>query len=158
MGTGERLLATGSLVLSIATLGTSPNAGSSGGKVLEAIEDVAENSITGSKKAGTTSKLTADDAGGGEARFVVEPNGTVVDTDATPRGSFDQPDGGRTDVLQREDHGAGLSHTHDPKVNTNPETGETFVNGLEKPGRPVSKQDVDNIQSGAATRSKPKGR
>ena len=76
----------------------------------------------------------------------------------TPRGSYDQPGGGRTDILQREDHGAGLSRTHDPIVNTYPRTGETFVNGRQQPGRSVSAQDVANIQSGAATPSAPKKR
>lgn len=92
------------------------------------------------------------------ARFIVEPNGNVVDLDATPRGSYDQPNGGRTDVLQSEDHGAGYSHTHDPILNTNPSTGETFVNGTESPGRAVSAEDVGNIKSGMASRSKPKKR
>ena len=87
------------------------------------------------------------------ARFVAEPNGTVVDTSNTPTGSFDQPDGGRTDILQRDDHGAGLSHTHDPIVNTDPSTGATFVNGRQDPGRPVSSEDLNNIQDGTAPRS-----
>jgi RHS repeat-associated protein len=91
-------------------------------------------------------------------RFVGEPNGTLVDTEATPRGSYDQPNGGRTDVLQGEDHGAGQSHTHDPIVNTNPKTGKTFVNGRQQPGRPVSAEDVKNIIEGVATPSAPKGR
>src|SRR4051812_35670874 len=44
-----------------------------------------------------------------EARFVSQPDGHLVDTHATPKGSYVQPSGGRTDILQREDHGAGLS-------------------------------------------------
>jgi RHS repeat-associated protein len=55
-----------------------------------------------------------------KARFIGEPNGNLVDTHSTPRGSYIQPNGGRTDVLQGEDHGAGHSHTHDPIVNTSP--------------------------------------
>jgi hypothetical protein len=92
------------------------------------------------------------------ARFISQPDGTLVDTAATPRGSYKQPNGGRTDILQGEDHGAGLSHTHDPKLNVNPKTGQTFFNGLQKPGRPVSADDVANIRSGAATTAEPKGR
>jgi len=91
-------------------------------------------------------------------RFISQPDGRVVDTHATPQGSYKQPNGGRTDILQAEDHGAGLSHTHDPKVNVNPETGESFVNGLMKPGRPVSAVDVENIVSGDAPLANPKGR
>lgn len=44
------------------------------------------------------------------------------------------------------------------KVNTNPVTGETFINGLEKPGRPVSAGDVQNIMDGTAKPAPPKGR
>jgi RHS repeat-associated protein len=94
----------------------------------------------------------------GDARFIVEPNGTVVDTHSTPRGSYTQPDTGRTDILQGGDHGAGYSHTHDPIVNTNPRTGETFFGGWQQPGRPVSAEDVANIVSGQAPPAPPKGR
>ncbi|MEM6274497.1 MAG: hypothetical protein AAF735_04575, partial [Myxococcota bacterium] len=98
--------------------------------------------------------------GGGNPRFVAERNGTVVDTHATPPGSYSQPGrqvangraNARTDVLQRVDHGAGHSHTHDPIVRTSPD-GREFVGGTQRPGRPVSFEDVQNIQSGAATRS-----
>ena len=110
-------------------------------------------SIRGSKGNGPSNHGANSDA-----RFIGDSNGNIVDTNSTPRGSYDQPDGGRTDILQAEDHGAGFSHTHDPIRNTNPKTGETFVNGTSKPGRPVSKQDVDNITSGDATRSPPKRR
>ncbi len=96
--------------------------------------------------------------GGGDARFVGQPDGQLVDTHSTPRGSYEQPGGGRTDILQAEDHGAGLSHTHDPIVNTNPRTRQTFVHGREQPGRPVSAEDVQNIESGAAPRSPARGR
>lgn len=53
---------------------------------------------------------------------------------------------------------AGLSHTHDPVVNTNPKTGQTLGNDRQQPGRPVSAEHVRNIESGAASRSDPKGR
>lgn len=78
------------------------------------------------------------------------PNGVRHGTDAG------QP-GGSTDILQGGDHGAGLSHTHDPKLHHTPD-GRTFMRGHEQPGRPVSFDDVQNIRSGAATPSKPKGR
>jgi len=93
-----------------------------------------------------------------EARFVADAKGNVVDTHATPRGSYRQPDGGRTDILQKEDHGAGFSHTHDPKVNVNPNTGQSFPAGLDQPGRPVSADDIRNIVDGTAGPFPPKGR
>ncbi|MEO8798128.1 MAG: hypothetical protein ABI551_09605 [Polyangiaceae bacterium] len=91
------------------------------------------------------------------ARFVGQPDGQLVDTQATPPGSYDQPGGGRTDILQQEDHGSGLSHTHDPTTNTNPSTGQTFP-GREGPGRPATPEEIENITSGRATRSPAKGR
>ncbi len=93
-----------------------------------------------------------------KARFISQPDGTLVDTRATPKGSYQQPNGARTDILQAEDHGAGLSHTHDLKMNVNPKTGQSFVNGLQNPGRPVSAADVENIESGRAGPAPPKGR
>ena len=95
----------------------------------------------------------------GPPRFVSQPDGRVVDTHSTPRGSYDQPgvmvENGaarpRTDILQGGDHGAGLSHTHEPIVNTAPD-GRRFLGGYDD-GRPVSAEDVRNIESGAATRS-----
>ena len=66
-----------------------------------------------------------------KARFIVDEKGTVVDTKTTPKGSYNQPDGGRTDVLQDKTHynkttkeNVGQSHTHEPYSNTDP-TGKT---------------------------------
>jgi RHS repeat-associated protein len=86
------------------------------------------------------------------------PHPPGVNTDHVPAGSYDQPGGGRTDIRQGEDHGAGVTHTHDPILNTNKKTGQTFQNGIQHPGRPVSQEDVDNILSGRAPRTAPKGR
>jgi RHS repeat-associated protein len=85
------------------------------------------------------------------------PHPPGVNTDHVPTGSYDQPNGGRTDIRQAEDHGAGVTHTHDPIINTAPD-GRTFQNGRQQPGRPVSQEDVDNIMSGRAPRSRSKGR
>ncbi|MDR2116071.1 MAG: HINT domain-containing protein, partial [Planctomycetaceae bacterium] len=89
-------------------------------------------------------------------RFIVDSKGNIVDTVATPPGSYKQPNGGRTDILQRENHGVGLSHTHQPIVNRKSETGEIFINGLNH-GSPVSPEDVKNIMNGIAKRTR-KGR
>lgn len=90
-------------------------------------------------------------------RFIGQPNGEMVDTDATPRGAYAQPDGGRTDILQGEDHGAGHSHTHPPRINENEATGEIFINGLDRP-RPVTQTEVENIRNGTAQPARPRGR
>jgi len=92
------------------------------------------------------------------ARFIAQPDGTVVDVRATPPGSYDQPNGSRTDVLQGQDHGAGRTHTHDRPTHTKPQTGETFRGREDKPGRPVSFKEAKNIEKGTAPRSDPKRR
>ena len=97
---------------------------------------------------------TQKEAGSGALmRFA---NYEIVDCRTDP--FDDQPNGGRTDILQKEDHGAGLSHTRDPNLNTDPQTGQTFINGLTRPGRPVSYDDIQNIINGTAKPSPPKGR
>jgi RHS repeat-associated protein len=91
-----------------------------------------------------------------------DPNAPASEAEIAlvPSGSYNQPNGGRTDVGQADDHGAGHNHTHDPITNTNPKTGETFVNGLQRgsDARPISHQDIINILNGAAVRADPKGR
>ena len=134
------------------------------GKVVKGSTAAAADGLSGAQKgAGKVNAPRGPPSSGDanattDARFIGQPDGKLVDTHATPRGSYEQPHGGRTDILQAEDHGAGLSHTHDPIVNTNPKTGKTFVNGRRQPGRPVSVDDVRNIRSGAAVPSLPKGR
>jgi hypothetical protein len=90
------------------------------------------------------------------ARFYVDPNGNVVDTHATPRGSYTHPDGSRTDILQRENHGFGFTHTHHPIINTAPD-GRQFINGMDK-GRLVTTEEILSIQNGISKPSLPKGR
>jgi len=103
-------------------------------------------------KAGTGSGPKVD------ARFIAEPNGTVVDTLKTPRGSYKQPNGSRTDILQREDHGAGFSHTHEVVKHKHPVTGEEFFGKPNGPGRPVSASEVRNIIDDVAGPAPTKGR
>ena len=91
----------------------------------------------------------------GQARFVGDPAGNMVDTTATPQGSYLQPDGSRTDVLQQRGHTIdgqkSHSHTHEAYSNTNPETGETFT-GQSRDARPVTGEEAKNIESGKAQR------
>ena len=93
-----------------------------------------------------------------KTRFVVEPNGTAVDTDATPRGRYRQPNGDLTDILQKEDHGAGHSHTHEVEVHRNPKDPSKGVTKKTDRKHPVTKEEVDNIKDGNAPKTPPKGR
>jgi RHS repeat-associated protein len=102
--------------------------------------------------------LPAEQIAPAPPRFIVDQAGNVVDLQATPQGSYILPNGGRTDILQQSgDHGAGVSHTHNPIVNINPNTGQTFVNGLDS-GGPVTAADINNIINGTATLAPPRGR
>jgi hypothetical protein len=64
----------------------------------------------------------------------------------------------RTDILQPSgDHGAGATHTHQPITDTNPNTGQEYMRGLDE-GQPVTYDEVQNIMDGTATPADPKGR
>jgi hypothetical protein len=89
-------------------------------------------------------------------RFVVDSDGNVVDTVKTPRGTYEQPNKARTDILQRENHGAGLSHTHHPITNSKPGSDKIFINDFTK-GEPVSAEEIKNIMNGHVTKLR-KGR
>ncbi len=76
----------------------------------------------------------------GDARFVADSKGNIVDLKSTPKGHYTQPSGEKTDILQKYEHpGSGFSHTHIPGTKTTP-----------KRIRPVSAEDVKNISSGEA--------
>ncbi|GEM_PF-6813325 len=69
-----------------------------------------------------------------ETRFVCDTDGKIIDILHTSKGSYLQPNGFRTDVLQdkphfnkrlQEDH--GTSHTHETYTQTNPVTDEIFT-------------------------------
>lgn len=76
----------------------------------------------------------------GEARFVADSKGNIVDLQSTPKGRYTQPGGEKTDILQKHEHpGYGFSHTHIPGSKTTP-----------KKIRSVSTEDVKNITSGKA--------
>ena len=86
------------------------------------------------------------------SRFAVEPNGTVVDTNRTPAGRYRQPNGDLTDVLQKNDHGAGHSHTHEVDVNRNPEDPSKGSTRKSKRTHDVTDAEAQNIEDGTAKR------
>jgi hypothetical protein len=76
----------------------------------------------------------------GDAQFIADKNGNIVDLKSTPKGRFTHPDGRQTDILQKHEHpGQGFSHTHTPGSRTT--TRQT---------QPVSATDVYNIATGTA--------
>lgn len=93
-----------------------------------------------------------------KGRFVGDGDGHVVDTDATKPGRYIQPDGSKTDILQKKPHpttdqGSAYSHTHTLKTNVD-RHGKVFKN---KTGdtQGVTATEVSNIASGYATRAPP---
>ena len=91
------------------------------------------------------------------ARFIADTDGKLIDTDATPQGSYTQPDGSRTDVLQQRDHynkktgeNHGTSHTHETYSNTNPSTGETRTGVSRTDTHAPTYEEVQNILWGNA--------
>lgn len=128
------------------------------GKVAGAVAKVGEKVF---EKAGEeAAEKTAEKTVGENARFIVEKDGTTVDTKTTPRGSYEQPDGGRTDVLQDKSHfnkttqeNVGQSHTHEPYSNTNPETGETRTGADRNNAHRPTYEEVRNIETGKAKKT-----
>lgn len=85
-----------------------------------------------------------------KARFIGDSNGDVVDTEATPPGSYLQPDKSRTDILQRRKHkGVGQSHTHPGSVHISPVDETKGSVNLGRP-RAVTAEEVNNIKQGIA--------
>ena len=131
-----------------------------GGRAIDAAQAGAKivNKVDTATDTGKAANAAGDASG--QARFVVEPNGTAVDTAATPAGRYQQPDGSLTDVLQKNDHGSGHSHTHEVRVDQNPQDpskGSTRTTGET---HPVTYDEAKNIESGEAkpVDSKPKRR
>jgi len=123
-------------------------------KTLENI--VVKDAVKGSEKvaASTAEKVIADgENSSGKARFIVEKDGVTVDTKTTPRGSFQQPGGGRTDVLQDKSHfnkatkeNVGQSHTHEPYTHTDPKTGKTYSGADNTNAHRPTYEEVNNIE------------
>jgi RHS repeat-associated protein len=95
-------------------------------------------------------------------RFIGDDKGNIVDTNATPPGSYTQPDRSRTDILQDRPH-RGLdpftarTHTHPATVHQNPQDPSRGSTNLGDP-RPVTTDEVRNIMNSTATSSRSKGR
>jgi RHS repeat-associated protein len=136
------------------------------GKVVGVVEKVGVKVIenVGERAAGKTAEKTAEtmvDNASSKARFIVEKDGLTVDTKATPKGSYQQPDGGRTDVLQNRPHynkttgeNVGQSHTHAPYSNTHPTTGETRTGASHTNAHRPTPAEVNNIETGKAKKIK----
>jgi hypothetical protein len=99
----------------------------------------------------------AVDAGkSGKARFIGDTDGKLIDTQTTPKGSYNQPDGSRTDILQDRPHfnkktkeNHGTTHTHIPYKNVDP-NGNVIEGVSRKDTRTPSYYDVKNIINGTA--------
>jgi RHS repeat-associated protein len=107
----------------------------------------------GEAKRGAKALGVVDEAGDAKksARFVSDTDGKVIDTHSTPPGTYRQPDGTRTDVLQErphynkatgEDH--GTTHTHERYRNEAP-YGKVYEGDSDVTHRPTYKE-VKNIE------------
>ncbi len=91
------------------------------------------------------------------ARFIADEKGEIVDTKATPQGSYEHPGGSRTDILQKTRHynkatkeDVGYSHTHEPYQHVNPKTGKKYSGADRIKAHKVTSKEIKNITSGAA--------
>lgn len=154
VGTGERLVATGSLLLDIAGVKDGYQLGKN---VLKIADDVNDNTkvINRAENIVGTSMNT-------KPRFIADDAGNIVDTHATPLGRYIQPDKSATDILQDASH-PGLddftsrTHTHKATVHVNPKDPTKGTTKLSKHPDPVTADEVKNIMDGTATRSESRG-
>jgi RHS repeat-associated protein len=91
----------------------------------------------------------------GKTRFFVDSNGKTVDIHATPKGSYRQPNGDRTDILQSKEHynkkarrNDGFSHTHPNEINITSD-GEEFQKWSNDTHSPTY-VEINNIKDGIA--------
>ncbi len=92
---------------------------------------------------------------GKKARFIVDPDGHTVDTKMTPVGSYIQPNGDRTDILQKKSHynknakrNDGYSHTH-PKTENVDKEGVSHSTLSQDTHQPTY-EEIKNIEDGKA--------
>ena len=88
-------------------------------------------------------------------RFVVDSKGNTIDTHSTPSGSYKQPNGDRTDILQKKEHfnkkgnrNDGFSHTHPVEINTD-ENGVKHSKMSDNTHQPTY-DEIKNIENGNA--------
>ena len=98
--------------------------------------------------------------GNTDTRFIGTPDGKIIDTQATPPGRYRQPEqptnksttttAGDTDILIHDDHGAGVTHTHEIVVNRHPN--DPSIGNTKKTGKThdVTYDEVRNIENGTA--------
>lgn len=101
-------------------------------------------------------KETAESKG---ARFVGDTDGKLIDTKSTSKGSYTQPDGSRTDVLQDKSHynkstkeNHGTTHTHETYKNVD-NKGKTRTGVDQKKTHIPTYEEVKNIETGKAKRN-----
>ena len=89
------------------------------------------------------------------ARFIGDVDGKLIDTHKTPKGSYSQPDGSRTDILQDRPHykkvgggkteNHGTSHTHEVYENVSP-SGEKYTGVSRNDTHTPTYEEVINIE------------
>ncbi len=122
-------------------------------KTINKVDNAADVAKTVDKASDATKATSKSDG----ARFVGDTDGKVIDTKTTPKGSYDQPDGTRTDVLQQKSHydkntkqNHGTSHTHEKYKNVDPKTGKVREGVSQKKTHRPTYEEVKNIETGKA--------
>ena len=108
-----------------------------------------KNAISASRN-GSNLKATTK-----SARFVTDAKGNTIDTHKTPFGSYIQPNGDRTDILQAKPHfnkkqkrNDGYSHTHPRETNT--DTNGDVHPTISKDTHQPTYDEIKNIENGKA--------
>ena len=128
------------------------------------VKSAAETTVKESSESALkqTTKGTTKAAKKQEVDFIVDTDGKIIDPKATPKGSYRQPNGDRTDVLQTKPHrvktgggntkDVGTTHTHPHETNTDP-SGIVHEGWSENAHAPTF-EEVQNIMNGKAIKMK----
>jgi hypothetical protein len=107
----------------------------------------------------TTEKVAKETTESKGARFVGDTDGKLIDTKSTSKGSYTQPDGSRTDVLQDKSHynkstkeNHGTTHTHETYKNVD-NKGNTRTGVDQRKTHVPTYKEVKNIENGNAKRN-----
>jgi len=149
--------ALGTISKATKTLNKATDANKPANRIHNTAQENAGNSqkLTPQPAAGGSASTNSPNAGSGNTRFIGQPDGKLVDTKATPKGTYKQPDGSETDVLQDTPHhnkkqkrDDGQSHTHPMEENTAPD-GKNYKK-RSKDTHPVTTEEAKNIENGKA--------
>ncbi len=155
--TSDKILSGGGFLLGTVLPGG--GYGTIGKQSVKAVDKVMDASKVIDKANDTRKVVSKTEKTTDGARFIGDTDGKIIDTHTTPKGSYKQPDGSRTDVLQKRSHfdkstkqNHGTSHTHETYKNV--DSKGTIRKGTGNKTHKPTNTEVKNIETGKAKKIK----